>query len=102
MTVTAASVIIRAADGADGIALHRLAALDSARVPTGDLLVAETDGTLVAAHSPDSGASIADPFRPTSDVVRLLELRAGGLGRRERRGLPERLGLRPAPRARAA
>jgi hypothetical protein len=99
---SAPNVLIRAARGSDGKALHRLAALDSARVPTGDLLVAETDGALVAAFSPDSGAAIADPFRPTSDVVRLLELRAGGLGRRERRGLSERLGLRPAPRARAA
>jgi hypothetical protein len=75
MTVTAASVIIRAADGADGIALHRLAALDSARVPTGDLLVAETDGALVAAHAPGTCATIADPFRHTADVVELLHLR---------------------------
>jgi hypothetical protein len=75
MTVTAASVIIRAADGADGIALHRLAALDSARVPTGDLLVAETDGALVAAHAPGTGATIADPFRHTAEVVELLHLR---------------------------
>ena len=99
---TAPTVLIRAARGSDGVALHRLAALDSAHVPSGDLLVAETDGALVAAHSPASGVSIADPFRPTSDVVRLLELRAGGLSRRERRGLPQRLGLRPTPRARAA
>jgi hypothetical protein len=99
---TAPTVLIRAARGSDGAALHRLAALDSARVPAGDLLVAETDGALVAALDADTGAAIADPFRPTSDVVRLLELRAGTLRRRERRGLPERLGLRPTPRARAA
>ena len=99
---SAPTVLIRAARGSDGDALHRLAALDSAHVPGGDLLVAETDGALVAAHSPESGASIADPFRHTSDVVRLLELRAGGLSRSARRGLTERLGLRPAPHARAA
>jgi hypothetical protein len=99
---TAPTVLIRAARGADGVALQRLAALDSAHVPAGDLLVAESDGALVAALAPESGAAIADPFRPTSDVVRLLELRAGGLRGRERRGLAERLGLRPAPRARAA
>src|SRR5918999_6360498 len=95
----APTVLTRAARGSDGAALHRLAALDSARVPHGDLLVAETDGALVAALDPVSGAAIADPFRHTSDVVRLLELRAGGLTRRARRGVAERLGLRPAPRA---
>lgn len=79
MTLTAFSaapnVLIRAARGSDGAALGRLAQLDSARVPAGDLIVAETDGTLVAAHSPQARASIADPFRPTADVVRLLEVR---------------------------
>ena len=71
----APNVLIRAARGSDGAALGRLAQLDSARVPAGDLIVAETDGTLVAALSPQARASIADPFRPTADVVRLLEVR---------------------------
>ncbi len=71
----APTVLIRAARGSDGAALGRLAELDSARVPAGELIVAETDGTLVAAHSPDARKSIADPFRPTADVVRLLEVR---------------------------
>jgi hypothetical protein len=75
MTVTAGTVIIRAAQHSDGAALHRLAALDSARLPTGDLLVAETDGSLVAAHAPGTGATIADPFRHTAEVVELLHLR---------------------------
>jgi hypothetical protein len=82
MTVTAFSaptVLIRAARGSDGAALGRLAELDSARVPAGELIVAETDGTLVAAHSPDARATIADPFRPTADVVRLLEVRGAML-----------------------
>ena len=69
------AVLIRAARRTDGMALGRLAGLDSARVPRGELLVAETDGALVAAHSPAAHATIADPFRPTADVVRLLELR---------------------------
>jgi hypothetical protein len=73
--VTAGTVTIRPALGTDGAALHRLAALDSARVPTGALLVAETDGALVAAHEPRSGATIADPFRHTAEVVELLHLR---------------------------
>ena len=73
--MTAGTVIIRAAIGADVAALHRLAALDSARVPSGELLVAETGGALVAAHAPRSGATIADPFRHTAGVVELLRLR---------------------------
>jgi hypothetical protein len=79
MTMTplsaAPTVLIRAARGSDGVALHRLAALDSAHVPAGDLLIAETDGALVAAHAPATGATIADPFRPTAEVIELLELR---------------------------
>jgi hypothetical protein len=71
----APGVLIRAARGSDGGALHRLAGLDSARVPAGDLLVAETDGALVAAYAPATGATIADPFRHTAEVVELLELR---------------------------
>jgi hypothetical protein len=106
MTMTAAltppNVLIRAARGSDGTALHRLAALDSSHVPEGELLVAESDGALVAAIEVETGSAIADPFRPTSDVVALLELRAGRRDGARRRGLAERLGLRPAPRARAA
>lgn len=75
----APTVLIRAARGSDGEALGRLAGLDSARVPAGDLIVAETEGTLIAAHSPVARASIADPFRPTADVVHLLEVRGAML-----------------------
>ena len=74
LLTTAPSVLIRAARGSDGPALERLAALDSATVPAGRLLVAEADGELIAALG--SGGSIADPFRHTADVVELLELRA--------------------------
>jgi hypothetical protein len=95
---TAPSVLIRAARGSDGRALARLAALDSAVVPEGELLVAEADGELVAARSLATSAAIADPFRPTADVLALLELRAAALAapaRRSRR-LAGRLGLRTA------
>ena len=67
-------ITIRSARDADAGALARLAALDSSHVPSGDLLVAEVSGELVAAAS-DAGV-IADPFRPTADVVDLLRLRA--------------------------
>jgi hypothetical protein len=77
--ITAApSVLIRAARGSDGAELERLAQLDSAAVPAGSLLVAESDGRLVAAIASSSGEAIADPFLPTADVVALLELRAAG------------------------
>jgi hypothetical protein len=99
---TAPSVLIRAARGSDGPALRRLAALDSADVPAGRVLVAETDGDLLAAFDQESGAHIADPFRPTADVVALLKLRADRKDVARRRGLAERLGLRLAPRATAA
>jgi hypothetical protein len=89
----APSVLIRAARGSDGPALVRLAALDSSFVPGGELLVAETDGELVAARSLASGAVIADPFRPSADVVTLLDVRARGIGGEGRR---PRLVLRPA------
>jgi hypothetical protein len=99
---TAPSVLIRAARGSDGPALLDLAALDSAAVPAGRLLVAETDGDLVAALDADSGAHIADPFRPTAGFVALLSLTANRKDSAHRRGLAERLGLRPAPRASTA
>jgi hypothetical protein len=98
---TAPSVSIRAARGSDGPALARLAALDSALLPEGELLVAEADGELLAALQPGSGRHIANPFRPTADVVDLLRLRARPSDT-ARRGLAERLGLRLAPHARAA
>jgi hypothetical protein len=72
----APTVLIRAARGSDGPALRRLAALDSKDLPTGELLVAETDHELVAALSLNTGERVADPFRPTADVVDLLAFRA--------------------------
>ena len=99
---TAPSVLIRAARGSDGPALRELAALDSSAVPAGRVLVAETDGDLLAALDQDSGVHIADPFRPTAGVVALLQLRADRKDSARRRGLAERLGLRLAPRATTA
>jgi hypothetical protein len=93
---TAPSVLIRAARGSDGAALERLAALDSAEVPAGSLLVAEADGRLVAAIASATGEAIADPFLPTADVVALLELRAAA-GSRAGRASRRRAG-RPALR----
>jgi hypothetical protein len=82
---------IRRADLADLAALDRLAALDSASPPTGDALVAEVGGELWAALEIDTGATIADPFRPSGDLVELLKLHARGERERGERGALSRL-----------
>jgi hypothetical protein len=69
------TVVIRAARGSDGTALENLARMDSQRPVSGDVLVAEQDGVIVAAIAGDR--VIADPFRPTAELVALLRLRAG-------------------------
>ena len=82
------TIIIRRARAADGPVLARLAALDSARTPGADSLVAEADGVPVAALDLADGRVVADPFAPTADVVDLLRLRAArvrGDARRNRR-----------------
>src|SRR4051794_35423586 len=105
-TTLAPSVLIRAARGSDGTAIERLAALDSAEVPAGSLLVAEADGRIVAAIATGTGEAIADPFLPTADVIALLELRATGPRRRRspigRRTPARRRGLRHGLHARTA
>jgi hypothetical protein len=95
-----ASVTMRLASPEDARALDRLAQLDSGALPAGPALVAEVDGELVAALPLGSGRPLADPFRPTAELVGLLELRAAQLngdGRRPRRRLraTRRADLRP-------
>lgn len=72
---------IRAATDADRDSLERLAQLDSARLPCQPLLVAEVDGQLRAAYSLRDGRAIANPFTSTLELVEMLKLRAGQLGR---------------------
>ena len=72
----ARAVSIREATLADSSAIEALAALDSKNRPHGRLLVAEVDGGIVAALPIAGGPAIADPFRRTSELVALLELRA--------------------------
>ena len=69
------TVVIRAARGSDGGALEALARVDSQRPLAGEVLLAEQDGVVVAALAGER--VIADPFRPTADVVALLRLHAG-------------------------
>ncbi|HEX8067559.1 MAG TPA: hypothetical protein VF520_13655 [Thermoleophilaceae bacterium] len=75
-TADPAPVAIRLAGSDDRSELERLAALDSARVPAGETLVAEVGGRIRAALSLSGGGVVADPFRPTGSLAALLELRA--------------------------
>jgi hypothetical protein len=54
--------------------IERLAQLDSARRPSGRVVVAAVGGDPVAALPLDGGPPIADPFQPTAALVSLLEL----------------------------
>jgi hypothetical protein len=89
------AVLIRAARGSDGAALENLARMDSQRPLGGDVLLAEQGGAIVAAVAGDR--TIADPFRPTADVLALLRMHADGAVHRDRRRPRVR-----APRLRAA
>jgi hypothetical protein len=79
------ALTIRRADLADLAALDRLAALDSAAAPAGDVLVAEVAGELWAALEIDTGSTIADPFRASGELVELLRLHARGSDQRSPR-----------------
>ena len=73
------AVTLRYAFPDDHEAVRRLAALDSAEVPAGQLLVAEVGSELRAALPLSGGAVIADPFHPTLALVALLRERAAQL-----------------------
>jgi hypothetical protein len=55
--------------------LERLAALSERPARGGDWLVADLDGVPVAAVSVEDGATLYDPFRPSSQALSLLKLR---------------------------
>ena len=93
-------ITVRRSVSADRTELERLAALDSARPPTGPALVAEADSRILAALPLGSGRPIADPFEPTAAVVALLQLRAEQIAAAQRgHGWSERVRslLRPRP-----
>ena len=95
-------ITVRLADNTDARALLTLAALDSAQVPAGDLVIAESEGELVAAMPVERGRAIADPFRRTALIVQMLELRAAQIRSRSAipHGIADRVrslaGLQPA------
>jgi hypothetical protein len=81
-------IVIRFSERGDERALARLAGRDSQPVPTGALLVAESDGELRAAMPLDGRGAVSDPFHPTAELVRLLEVRRSQLAVDEHPGRP--------------
>lgn len=81
----ATDVTIRLARPGDAAAVAVLSALDSSPRPADPVLVAEVDGSLWAAVSLTDRHAVADPFRPSAELVGLLDERARQLGRPPRR-----------------
>jgi hypothetical protein len=73
-------VLIRDARPSDHLAIQALAVLDNAEQPLGRVLVAEVEGSIVAALPLGGAGAFSDPFRHTSDLVALLEARAKQIG----------------------
>jgi hypothetical protein len=90
---TFAPVTIRYATPADTSAVIDLAALDSRRAPTGDVLVARVGSELWAAVSLEDDHAVADPFQPSGDVVTLLRERARSLRGQAERGASATTGI---------
>ncbi len=90
------AIALRRATPTDRAALDRLAQLDDADTPAGDVLLAELDGRLVAALPLDGGRPLADPFVRTQEIVDLLKVRASANAPSRARRLLEHAGLRHA------
>jgi len=75
------SVTIRRVTPDDRPAVERLAQLEGRRPLRDDALLAEVGDEVLAVHSLRDGATLADPFRPTAELVSLLKARARHLGR---------------------
>ena len=72
-------IVIRRAVPGDDCALGRLSELADRPAPSEPLLLAESDGDLIAAVSTRTGTVVRDPFVASDDVVALLRLRASQL-----------------------
>ncbi len=84
---------IRRATAADAGAIIQLAQLDAEPVPTGDVIVAAVGDEVWAALSVDDFRAVADPFRPSGELVLMLAERARAIRRAERPAPPRtRLG----------
>jgi hypothetical protein len=94
-------LVFRLARPDDRPAIERLSELDSARAPSGDVLVAEVRGAVWAALSLADFHAVADPFRPTGELVFLLAERGRQIVREQDRRTrrPRRRGLFPGRRS---
>jgi hypothetical protein len=93
--VAAAVTIRRLTDSEDDqAALRQLAQLDSGTELEGQVLVAEVEGSILAAIAVAEGDVLADPFSRTAELRSLLELRAAQLRRREKVSIRGRFGHR--------
>ena len=92
-TATAADVTIRLARPNDERAMADLSEMDYSVRPADPVLVAEVGGSLWAAVSLSDGTAVADPFRPSGDLVPLLRERA-----RQLRQAPRAAARRPLVR----
>lgn len=79
---------IRMAGAADAPAVHALEELDSRRLAEGDVLIAAVDGEVRAALPLAGGDAVADPFRPTAELVELLAVHAAQLSASARNPAP--------------
>jgi len=85
-TAPVETVVLRLSRVQDEVGLDTLGRLEGRPVSAGSYVVAEIGGDVVAALPLRPGAPLADPFRPTADLLPLLELRAKQLtGDRPRR-----------------
>jgi hypothetical protein len=69
------AITIRSSTPADLSAIRDLALLDGGKAPQGDALLAFVDGELRVAVSRADGATVADPFHLTADIVKLVRTR---------------------------
>jgi hypothetical protein len=68
------SVRLSTVEGDDGEWLRRLASLHDRPAPRGPVVLAEVEGTPVAALSLADGEAVADPARSSSGILALLHL----------------------------
>src|SRR4051812_48897881 len=73
------AIIMRRAGPADRAALVRLAGRGSGTPPPDEFLIAEVEGETWAAIGVRSGKVLADPFRPSGPITKLLRIRVASV-----------------------
>jgi hypothetical protein len=95
--------VIRPATPDDDEGLRWLAEIDSSTPVREPVLIAEVDGRITAALSLADDRAIANPFKPTAQLVAFLRMRAGALRTVEAApSLRDRLQAAVRPRSKAS